>query len=106
MGGVTPVPVGFFLAITDVIATSQEPAGSNGQAVVRVSSRQGGTQFGAGVPMILKPGETQSLHYQSPRQVLPAGRIPTASVAINFGNVFPVEVNFTGYLVAVDDLGL
>jgi hypothetical protein len=103
---VTPVPVGFYLAITDVIATSQLPTGSNGQAVIRVSSRaQNGVQFGAGVPMILKPGETQSLHYQTPHQVLPAGRTPTASVGVNFGSVFPVEVSFTGYLVAVDDLG-
>jgi hypothetical protein len=106
-GVVTPVPPGFFLAITDVIATSQAVAGTTGQAVVRVSSRnQGGTQFGAGVPMVLKPGETQSLHYRSPDQVLPAGRIPTASVGINLGDVFPVEVRFTGYLVAEDDLGL
>jgi hypothetical protein len=105
-GVVTPVPPGFFLAITDVIATSQAIAGTVAQAVVRVSSRnQGGTQFGAGVPMVLKPGETQSLHYQSPNQVLPAGRTPTASVAVNFGSVFPVEVYFTGYLVAEDDLG-
>ena len=105
-GLITPVPSGFFLVITDVIATSQAIAGTSGQAVVRVSSRsQGGVQFGAGVPMIFKPGETQSLHYQSPHQVLPAGRIPTASLAVNFGNVFPVEVNMTGYLVAEDDLG-
>lgn len=103
--GVSPVPAGFFLAITDVIATSQLPAGSNGQAVVRVTSRIGGTTFGAGVSMILKPGETQSLHYQTPYSVFPAGRIPTASVGLNFGDVFPVEVKFTGYLVAVDDLG-
>jgi hypothetical protein len=102
---VSPVPTGYFLAITDIIATSQQPVGSIGQALVRVSSRSGGTQFGAGVPMMLKPGETQSLHYQSPHQVLPAGRIPTASVATNFGDVFPVDVNITGYLVAVDDLG-
>ena len=102
---VSPVPPGYFLAITDVIATSQHPTGSLGQALVRVSSRSGGTQFGAGVPMMLKPGETQSLHYQSPHQVLPAGRIPVASVATNFGDVYPVDVNITGYLVAVDDLG-
>jgi hypothetical protein len=103
---VTPVPAGFYLAITDVVATSQLPTGSNGQAVIRVSSRaQNGVQFGAGVPMILKPGETQSLHYQTPHQVLPSGRTPTATVAVNFGSVFPVEVVFTGYLVAVDDLG-
>lgn len=105
-GLVTPVPSGFFLAITDVIATSQAIAGSAAQAIVRVSSKnQSGIQFGAGVPMLLKPGETQSLHYQSPNQVLPAGRTPTASVAVNFGSVFPVEVYFTGYLVAEDDLG-
>lgn len=102
---VSPVPAGFFLAITDVIATSQFPAGSIGQALVRVTSRIGGTTFGAGVSMILKPGETQSLHYQTPYSVFPAGRIPTASVGLNFGDVFPVEVKFTGYLVAVDDLG-
>lgn len=103
---VTPVPPDFFLAITDVIATSPLAATTSGQAAVRVSSRnQSGTQFGAGVPMVLKPGETQSLHYQSPHQVLPAGRTPTASVGINFGDVFPVEVHFTGYLVAEDDLG-
>jgi hypothetical protein len=106
-GLVTPVPPGFYLAITDVIATSQAVAGSFGQSVVRVSSRnQNGIQFGAGVPMVLKPGETQSLHYQSSDQVLPAGRIPTASVAINFGDVFPVEVSLTGYLIAEEDLGL
>jgi hypothetical protein len=104
---VTPVPSGFFLAITDVIATSQLSATSTGQAIVRISSKNGaGVQFGAGVPMVLKPSETQSLHYQSPFEVLPAGRTPTASVGLNFGDVFPVEVNFTGYLVEVDDLGL
>ena len=102
---VSPVPPGYFLAITDIIATSQLPTGSSGQALVRVSSRLGGTKFGAGVPMMLKPGETQSLHYQSPHQVLPVGRIPVATVATNFGNVYPVDVNVTGYLVAVDDLG-
>lgn len=102
---VSPVPSGYFLAITDIIATSQLPTGSVGQALVSVSSRAGGVQFGAGVPMILKPGETQSLHYQSPHQVLPSGRTPTASVAINFGDVFPVDVNITGYLVTTDDLG-
>ena len=102
---VSPVPAGFYLAITDVIATSQAVAGSPGQSVVRVTSRLGGTTFGAGVPMILKPGETQSLHYQTPYSVFPAGRIPVASVAVNFGDVFPVEVKFTGYLVAVDELG-
>jgi hypothetical protein len=105
-GVITPVPSGFFLAITDVIATSQQSATTSGQSVIRVSSKnQGGIQFGAGVAMVLKPGETQSLHYQSPHQVLPAGRTPTASVGVNFGNVFPVEVHLTGYLVAVDDLG-
>jgi hypothetical protein len=102
---VSPVPAGFFLAITDVIATSQAIAGSSGQSVVRVTSRIGGTTFGAGVSMILKPGETRSLHYQTPYSVFPAGRIPTASVGLNFGDVFPVEVTFTGYLVAVDHLG-
>ena len=55
--------------------------------------------------MILKPGETQSMHFQTPYQVLPAGRIPKASIGLNFGDVFPVEVKFTGYLVAVGDLG-
>ncbi|MBT8082789.1 MAG: hypothetical protein KJO56_10230 [Gammaproteobacteria bacterium] len=104
-GAASPVPVGFYLAITDIFATSQLPAGSNGQSVVRVTSRIGGTTFGAGVPMILKPGETQSMHFQTPYQVLPAGRIPRASVGLNFGAVFPVEVKFTGYLIAVDDLG-
>lgn len=104
-GAVSPVPAGFFLAITDVIATSQAVSGSNGQSIVRVTSRIGGTTFGAGVPMILKPGETQSLHYQTPYSVFPVGRIPKASVAVNFGDVFPVEVKLTGYLVAVDDLG-
>ena len=103
---VTPVPTGYYLAISDVIASSQKAAGMTGQAVVRVSSRNTtGTQFGAGVSMILKPGETQTLHYQTPYEVLPAGRIPTAGVAINFGDVFPVEVYFTGYLVAEEDLG-
>ena len=53
---VSPVPAGFFLAITDVIATSQAVAGSSGQLGVRVTSRIGGTTFGAGVSMILKPG--------------------------------------------------
>lgn len=103
---VTPVSTGYYLSITDVIASSQKPAGMTGQAVVRVSSKNDtGTQFGAGVSMILKPGETQSLHYQTPYEVLPAGRTPTAGVAINFGDVFPVEVSFTGYLVAEEDLG-
>jgi hypothetical protein len=103
---VTPVPSGFFLAVTDVIATSQRANTASGQAVVRVSSEsQNGIEFGAGVPIVLKPGETQSLHYQSPHQVLPGGRTPTASVATNFGDVFPVEVHFTGYLVAEDELG-
>jgi hypothetical protein len=102
---VSPIPSGYFLAITDIIATSQLPTGSVGQALVSVSSRAGGVQFGAGVPMILKPGETQSLHYQTPHQVLPVGRTPTASVAINFGDVFPVDVNITGYLVETGDLG-
>jgi len=102
----TPVPSGVYLAITDVVATSQAPAGSLGQAVVRVTSRNdSGVTFGAGVPMILKPGETQSLHYQTPHQILPSGRTPRVSLGLNFGDVYPVEVDLTGYLVSVDDLG-
>ena len=105
-GTIVPVPAGHFFAVTDIVASSQASNGSSGQAVVRVSSKNAaGVQFGAGTPMILKPGETQSLHFQSPVQVLPAGRTPTASIALNVGDVFPVEVNFMGYLVATEDLG-
>lgn len=104
---VTPVAAGKVLAITDVIATSQLPYVSlPGQAIVRVSNRnENGVQFGTGVSMTIKPGETVSLHYQTPHQVLPAGRTPVASAAMIFGDVFPVDVYITGYLVAEDDFG-
>ena len=103
---VTPVPAGHVLAITDVIASSRAPALFGGQGIVRVVNRDlNGVEFGPGVPMMIKPGETVSLHYQTPQQVLPAGRTPFAGVAAQFGDVFPVEVHLTGYLVAEDDLG-